>query len=284
MRRTLLISALVVCTTAAALVYLLDRAPGVAPRQEPPSPQQTLLEATRNRPEDPELGLLFDELNARHFGARLPDVKVVWSAELDSLDEGEYRLNGMTDGRTILLKATFKGDEADVRRTLCHEMVHVKFITAGRRSTAHDDPFQNELRRIFDEGCFLAIWASEAAKASLQDWITSERTRLDTAVAAAAAQLAAIQQEETRVQRLIADLNDRIRAANAAGSGWPSAEETAAAERQQVALTDRVSAYNAAVAENERAQTRFNEEVARFNLMAAYPDGLAEDRAKGPIR
>ena len=284
MRRTLLISALVVCTTAAALVYLLDRAPGGAPRQEPPSPQQALLEAMRNKPEDPDLGLLFDELNARHFGARLPDVRVVWSTELDSLDEGEYRLNGMTDGRTILLKATFKDDEADVRRTLCHEMVHVKFITAGGRSTAHDDRFQNELRRIFDEGCFPAIWASEAEKASLQDWITAERTRLDAAVAATAAQLTAIQQEETRVERLIADLNDRIRAANAAGSGWPSAEETAAAERQQVALTDRVSAYNDAVAENERAQTRFNEEVARFNLMAAYPDGLAEDRAKGLIR
>jgi hypothetical protein len=284
MRRTLLISALVVCATAAALVYLLDPTPRVSPRQGQPSAQRALLEATRNKPEDSDLGLLFDELNARHFGARLPDVKVVWSSELDSLDEGEYRLNGMTDGRTILLKATFKDDEADVRRTLCHEMVHVKFITAGGRSTAHDDRFQNELRRIFDEGCFPAIWASEAEKASLQEWITAERTRLDTAVAATAAQLTAIQQEETRVQRLIADLNDRIRAANAAGSGWPSAEETAAAERQQIALTDRVSAYNAAVAENESAQTRFNEEVERFNLMAAYPDGLAEDRAKGLIR
>jgi hypothetical protein len=284
MRRTILVTALVVCATAAALVYLLDPTPPVPPRHEPPSAQRALLDATRNKPEDPDLGLLFDELNTRHFGARLPDVKAVWSAELDSLDEGDYRLNGMTDGKTILVKAAFREDHADVSRTLCHEMVHVKLIAGGQTSTAHDSVFQRELRRIFDEGCFQAIFASEDEKASLQEWITAERARLDAAVAAAAAQLTAIQQEETHIQQLIAELNDRIRAANAAGSGWPSAEETTAAERQQAALTDRVSAYNAAVAENERAQARFNEEVERFNLMAAYPDGLAEDRAKGLIR
>ena len=283
MRRKILVAALVVCVAAAAVVYLLDRNRAPA-RQEPPSPQQALLNTTRNTPEDPDLGRLFDELNTRHFGARLPDVKVLWAAELDALDEGEYRLNGMTDGRTIIIKSAFQDDDAEVRRTLCHEMVHVKLLSGGQRSTAHDSVFQRELRRIFDEGCFQAIRATEEEKVSLQEWIAAERPRLDAAVAAAAAELTAIQQEETRVERLIAALNDRIRAANAAGSGWPSPDETAAVERQRTALTDRVAAYNAAVAENERAQRQFNEAVGRYNLMAAYPDGLAEDRAKGLIR
>ena len=159
MRRTILVIALVVCATAAALVYLLDPTPRIPPRHEPPSAQRALLDATRNKSEDPDLGILFDELNARHFGARLPDVKAVWSSELDTLDEGDYRLNGMTDGTTILVKAAFKDDDTDVRRTLCHEMAHVKLIAGGQMSTAHDSVFQRELRRIFDEGCFPRIWA-----------------------------------------------------------------------------------------------------------------------------
>lgn len=284
MRRTLLLAVLVVCAAAAALVYLLDPAPHAPWRNEPTSPQRALLDASRDKPEDPDLGLLFDLLNTLHFGGRLPDVKVLWAADLDALDEGDYRLNGMTDGTMILLKTAFKDDEANVRRTLCHEMVHVKLITAGQTSTAHDAPFQRELRRIFEEGCFHAILASDEEKTTLQDWITAERARLDAAVADAQAQRAAIQQEEARVERLIAELNERIRAANAAGAGWPSQDETADVERQRTALNDRAAAYNAAVAANESAQARFNEQVERHNLMAAYPDGLAEDRAKGLIR
>lgn len=284
MRRTLLSAVLVVCLITAALVYVLDRTPRVPPRAEPPSPQRALLDATRHKPEDPDIGLLFDELNARHFGARLPDIKALWAAELDALDEGDYRLNGMTDGKTLLIKAAFKDNDADVRRTLCHEMVHVKLIAAGQSSTAHDAGFQTELRRIFDEGCFPGIWAPPEERTSLQEWIAAERTRLDAAVADAQAQRIAIQQEEVRIERVIAELNERIRAANAAGSGWPSAEETGAVERERTALSDRIAAYNAAVASNESAQARFNEAVERHNWMAAYPDGLAEDRAKGLIR
>jgi hypothetical protein len=281
MRRRILLAVLAVCVAIAALVYVLDPAPRVPP---PPSPQRTLLDAMRNKPEDPDLGLLFDELNARHFEARLPDVKALWAAELDALDEGDYRLNGMTDGTTLLIKAAFKDSDADVRRTLCHEMVHVRLIAAGQTSTAHDAGFQTELRRIFDEGCFPGIWAPPEERASLQEWIAAERTRLDAAVADAQAQRTAIQQEETRIERAIAELNERIRAANASGSGWPSPEETGAVERERTALTDRIAAYNAAVASNESAQARFNEAVERYNWMAAYPDGLAEDRAKGLIR
>ena len=268
----------------AGVVYLRDSGSEAPMAPDVPSPQHTLLEAARDKPADPNLGLLFNELNALHFDGALPKVKVLWDAGLDRLDEGEYRLNGMTDGRLILIKAALKEAEDDVRRTLCHEMVHVKFLAGGSKSTAHDDAFQDELRRVFEDGCFPAIWASPEEKVSLEEWIDTERTRLDAARAQADAQLTALKLETERVERTIADLNERIRQANAAGSGWPAADETETAQRQRAALNDSIETYNTVVAANERDSVRFNEAVQRYNLMMAYPDGLAEDRAKGLIR
>jgi hypothetical protein len=243
-----------------------------------------MLDASRDRAADPELDLLFDQVNTLHFSGRLPDVKVMWGEDLDRFDSGDYRLNGMTDGRIILIKPALMDDDAEVRRTLCHEMVHVKLITAGHASTAHDEPFQSELRRIFDEGCFHAIRASAEERASLKARIDSERTRLDAARAHVEGQSVAIEQARDRVERALAELNARIRSANAAGSGWPSSDETASTERQRAALNDSILSYNAAVAANGRDEASFNEGVQRYNLMLAYPDGLAEDRAKGLIR
>jgi len=283
-RPIILLIALGVCAVTAAVLYLPDGTSGVSARSESESLQRVLLDAARGRLEDPALGLLFEDLNRQHFGGQLPDVKVLWEEALHRLDAGDYRQNGMTDGTVILLNTALRDDDTEVRRTICHEMVHVKFIARGRTSTAHDEAFQTELRRIFDEGCFQALWASPEEKASLEQWITVERARLDAARADAEAQLAAIQAEEARVERLIAGLNERTRAADAAGSGWPSQDELAAAEAQRTALSDRVSAYNAAIAAHVIDRAQFNEAVQRYNLMVAYPDGLAEDRAKGLIR
>ena len=86
------------------------------------------------------------------------------------------------------------------------------------------------------------------------------------------------------MDRLFAELNERINSANAVGAGWPSADETQAAEGQRSALNARILAYNVAVSTNASQQARFNEAVQRYNLMLAYPDGLAEDRAKGLAR
>lgn len=282
--RILLLFVLAVCAGIAGLLYLRDGWPGPSARLEPASPQQAILDASADKPGDAGLGSLFDELNARHFSGGLPNVKLLWDEDLHRLDDGDYRQNGMTDGKTILLNAALREDDAEVRRTLCHEMVHVKFLAAGNRSTAHDGPFQSELRRIFDDGCFQAIWASPDERASLQEWIDSERTSLDAARAQADARIAAVKVEADRIERMFAELNERIARANAAGSGWPSRDEVEAAERQRTALNDSIVAYNSAVAANEGNQARFNEAVERYNLMVVYPDGLAEDRAKGLIR
>jgi hypothetical protein len=282
-RESILAVALVGCAAIGGLVYLLDDVSGTPARPEFASQQQVILDASRNKAADEDLSLLFDELNARHFSAGLPNVKVLFE-DLDPLNAGEYRQNGMTDGKIVLLNAALQDDEDEVSRTLCHEMVHVKFFAAEQKWTAHDALFQSELRRIFDDGCFLAIRATEEEKASLEEWIESERTRLDLAHAQTDAQGVWIGQEADRVERMVAELNERIARANAAGSGWPSAEETQTADRQRTALNESILAHNSAVAANERDRALFNEAVQRHNLMLAYPDGLAEDRAKGLIR
>lgn len=282
--QTILLVLLGVCAAIVGVVYLIGGLPGTPVRPRPASPQHAIVEAARGKPEDPGLGLLFDELNVRHFSGQLPNVKVLWDEDLHRLDAGEYRQNGMTDGEIVLLHGALKSDEADIRRTLCHEMVHVKFLAAGHRSTAHDTLFQTELRRIFDAGCFLAVWSSPEERASLREWIDTERRRLDAARIDIEGQGAAVKLESERVARTIAELNERIARANAAGGGWPPPEETGAAERQKAALNHSILVYNSAVAANAGEQARFNEAVQRYNLMLAYPDGLAEDRARAGVR
>ncbi len=282
-RETTLVVAFGVCAAIAGLGYWLGVF-GPSPEPGRGSAELAILEASRDKPGDLALNALFDELNTQHFAGRLPTVKVVWEEALDRLDIGESRLNGMTDGRIILLKPALQPDDAEIRRTLCHEMVHVKLLADGARSTAHDDPFQTELRRVFQGGCFHAILASEEEEAALKAWIDAERARLDAARAQVDAQGAAVKLETERVDRTFADLNERIRIANEAGSGWPSPQEIDAAEQQRAALNDRILAYNAIAAARDQDQARFNEAVERYNLMLAYPDGLAEDRAKGRIR
>lgn len=269
---------------AVGLALAVGTAPSSSARPTFASPERAMLDAYRDTTGDPDLGNLFGELNARHFGGGLPKVTVAWAGDLDRFDVGDYRLNGMTDGRIILLKTILQDDDAETRRTLCHEMVHVKLIAAGNPSTAHDGGFQQELRRLLDEGCFHALWSSPDERAALKAWIDTERDRLDGVRKRSDEQSASIRIESERVDRLFAELNERIRIANDAGSGWPSPGDTENAERHKSALNDSIAAYNATVATNAAEQARFNEEVQRYNLMLAYPDGLAEDRAKGLIR
>ena len=243
-----------------------------------------MLQAAQNEPGDSALELLSRELNVRHFAGALPSVKVNWRSDLDRLDLGDYRLIGMTDGKVILLDAALQNDEANARRTLCHEMVHVKFMAAGAKSANHDVAFQSELRRIFEDGCFEAILATPEEMAALKAWVDSERERLDAARLQVSARGDAVKAAADASQRTFTDLNERIRIATAAGSPAPSPDEISAAERRQADANQSILDYNAALAANQRDQAQFNEAVRRYNLMQAYPDGLAEDRAKGPVR
>jgi hypothetical protein len=274
------------CVATAGLVHLLRDRP--VTDTDTGSPLQVrkraMLQAAQNEPGDAALELLSRELNVRHFAGALPSVKVNWRSDLDRLDLGDYRLIGMTDGKVILLDAALQNDEANARRTLCHEMVHVKFMAAGDRSANHDVAFQSELRRISEDGCFEAILATPEEMEALKAWVDSERERLDAARLQVSARGDAVKAAADASQRTFADLNERIRIATAAGSPAPSTDEISAAERRQADANQSILDYNAALAANQRDQAQFNEAVRRYNLMQAYPDGLAEDRAKGPVR
>jgi len=213
MHRTILPVVLVACVATAGALYLQRGLDDASAAPGPASAEHAIIEESRDEPGDANLGLLFRQLNAEHFSGRLPNVKVLWSERLDRLDIGNYRLNGMTDGTIILVKAALKEDDADAKRTLCHEMVHVMFLTEGQKSTAHDALFQEELRRIFDGGCFEAIWAPPGEKAALGEWIAAERARLDAAHAHTNAQGASIKAETERIERIVTELNERITAA-----------------------------------------------------------------------
>ena len=77
------------------------------------------------------------------------------------------------------------------------------------------------------------------------------------------------------MERTFAALNERISAANAAGSGWPSREETEAAERQRADSNNNILAYNNAVPAAEQDQARFNEAVQSYNTaIKRFPAAL----------
>jgi len=129
--RRLRIILVIALGAAIGLAFALGIAPYTSARPASASPERAMLDAYRDTRGDADLGHLFNELNARHFGGGLPPVPVAWAGDLDRFDIGDYRLNGMTDGRIILLKTALQDDGAEIRRTLCHEMVHVRLIAVG---------------------------------------------------------------------------------------------------------------------------------------------------------
>src|SRR5215216_2456564 len=105
------------CVAAGGLVHLLRGGPALDAASQLQSAKRAMLDTAQTQPEDAALGSLSRQLNLRHFAGTLPTVKVMWSSDLDRLDSGDYRLNGMTDGKVILLKAALQKDEENTRRT-----------------------------------------------------------------------------------------------------------------------------------------------------------------------
>ena len=65
-------------------------------------------------------------------------------------------------------------------------------------------------------------------------------------------------------------------AANAAGKGWPGAEDVASLNARRDAYNSRAADLNRRGLDFRLAQDEFNRQVSRYNLMATYPDGLDE--------
>ena len=232
--------------------------------------QQELIEHNLGAPGDAVLGTLFHEINAQHFSGSLQAIPVRWEpglADVGKLAADSFTLEGLFGHvgtrSVILLNPALQTDTAATTRALCHEMVHAYLYSTGDVNENHGPPFQVVLRRLAAEGAFEGTPATDEERTNLRAWLDAESARLD-----------AEREEMDREGHEIDQERVGIQQAMAAATNQPAAGDPGE-------LVARRDAYNArAVAANDRLErdradlAHFNAEVARYNLMLVYPDGL----------
>ena len=251
--------------------------------------QRELLRENLTRAADPVLARRFAEINTKHFFNSLPAIPVVWEprlAEVGTLAGRTFTLLGMFgqsgDRSIILLHPDLKTDPGGLDRALCHEMIHAYLFSVGDTSTDHGPAFRNVLHRLLNEGAFVSLEASPEERANLRTWLEAEAARLAAERRALDMLAPEIEAERAAIDRAVEGLNARISAANASGRGWPSPEEVAGLNAQKDRYNERAADMNRRGLEFRNAQDEYNAKVARYNLMATYPDGLDEPRGKSP--
>jgi SprT-like family protein len=156
-----------------------------APARPPalPSPAEAktdnLLRLSASLEPDQALANEYQTINVRHFGGALPAVRLHWEPRLDEVGpliaEG-FRLEGVTNGRVILLHPGLDGDEQQLRRVLCHEVTHVALWD---RNDGHGPRFQTLLRRLSAEGAFEGLVATDQEKADLRASLERRSEEMD---------------------------------------------------------------------------------------------------------
>ena len=253
--------------------------------------QQEILRVNIGRSGDPVLNGLYLEMSARHFSGALPKLEVMWEprlAEAGQLGPVAFTLQGMfghVKGQSvILLNPALQADRAALARALSHEAVHAHLFATGDKTSHHGATFQSVLRRLADEGAFDGVVASDDERANLRAWLDAESARLDAERAEMDRLGADLDRERADVERALTDLNARVSAANAQGQGWPSESDAALVTAKRDSYNGRAATMNDR-AERDRADLdHFNREIARYNLMLVYPDGLDEAALKTPKR
>lgn len=244
----------------------------------------SVLDDARASTGDPDLNERYKTINASFFGGGLPAVPVSWEPRLNDIaaTRGDgLILEGLTDGKAIVLNPTLRSDRRLLVATLCHEMVHVRLAAAGGPvGEDHGPEFQAHLRRLLDEGAFEGAYATDEEKAALKTSLATEVSWLDHESASLRQAAGELDHDRQAIDRLVEDLNARMALANSAQSGWPSEDEQKSVKDRLAIINARSEEHNARVATfNSRIDT-YNEMVARFNLVSAYPDGLAAERAQ----
>jgi len=251
--------------------------------------QQEILAATIGRPGDPVLNGLYLEMSARHFSGALPKLEVMWEprlAEAGQLGPVAFTLQGMfghLKGQSvILLNPALQADRAALARALSHEAVHAHLFATGDKTSHHGATFQSALRRLADEGAFEGVVASDDDRANLRAWLDAESARLDAERIEMDRLGADLDRERADVERALNELNARATEASVQRQGGPTEGEVAAVTAKRDAYNGRASSMNDR-AERDRADLEhFNREIARYNLMLVYPDGLDEAALKAP--
>jgi hypothetical protein len=142
----------------------------------PLSPEQTrtqeIFRLNANLPSDPALAAEYQAINTDYFEGRLPAIGIRWEprlAEIGPMIAAGFQMDGMTDGRLILLNPAIQNDDQQLRRTLCHEIVHV--AVKGQTTEEHGPVFQTRLRQLAEQGAFTGTVATEEEKQELQKTI-----------------------------------------------------------------------------------------------------------------
>lgn len=242
--------------------------------------QDQLLRSNAGKPGDPELMKRYADFNARFFTGALPDVTVRWDAglaDVGPLSGKGVTLHGMS-GRVgshayILLNPATTKDPTALDRALCHEMVHAYLDSIGDKGATHGPSFQSVLKRLVTQGAFQGIAADPAEKARLRAWLDMESARID-------AERHDLELADAEIKETGSAIDQEIAAFNSSTTRLPADARELDARRQ--ALNQRVIELNERVQRDRDDLNHFNNEVARFNLMMAYPDGLDAESVVAP--
>jgi hypothetical protein len=243
------------CVSVALLVLCGcgGSAPAPAVRERAATPEQARMDAlmrqNETRASEPDLADAYATINAQYFDNRLPPVRIRWEEGLEQIGPmiaEDFRLEGLTDGKVILLHPALAREPRQLRAVLCHEMVHVALRDWPE---THGPEFQSRLRALAEQGAFEGIVATDEERGDLKTSIERTTRRL------------AGEQHELRL------LEDRI---NADATSLP-----------REVLQDRIWQHNKRVRQYNEDVDAFNRDVERYNLMITYPDGLDRERLAG---
>jgi hypothetical protein len=159
-------------------------------------------------------------------------------------------MDGMTNGRYILLNPALQNDDQQLRRTLCHEIVHV--AVKGQTAEEHGPIFQSRLRQLSEQGAFTGTVATEEEKQELHRTVEARTDELKKEVAA--------------LSQARSELDAEMRSVSAA--------EDVRRRNLEVKTID----YNFSVQRHNNAVEDLNRLIEQYNLMVSYPDGLDRER------
>jgi phage FluMu protein Com len=276
-------------TSWMAYTQLIDEPGASAAEALSPSDalQHDLLKQDLEKPSDPALAAMYAGINAKYFSGTLPALAVMWEPGLareTALSNQQFSLQGMFGhiGKrsAILLNPSLQDDDAALQRALCHEIVHAYLFSTGANSSDHGPNFQAVLKHLSDAGAFQGIMATDADRSNLRAWLDAESKRLDEERQLMDSLEPDLNREKAEVEQALADYNTRVAAAKAAGATVP--DDQSDVNSRLDAYNRRANDANARLAQDRADLEHFNQEVARYNLMLVYPDGLDESAAVKP--
>jgi len=234
--------------------------------------QQELLKQSIDKPGDPALDAMYADISAKHFSGNLPSLHVMWEAGLSRigpLSGEDFTLEGMFGHRgkksVILLNPELQSDPAALTRALCHEAVHAYLFATDDPGPEHGPAFQAVLKRLSNESAFEGIVSTDQERTNLRAWLDAESKRLDDEAKSMDSLGKEMEQERAEIDRASAEVD---------AGGRPSEAKLALITKLRDGYNEKVTDANARTAQDRADLEHFNEEVARYNLMLVYPDGM----------